>query len=90
MSAIKVIKKAMFWRIIIPATEEGWLWVRMFWSPLSWKGANLRMPSSFRKNGQRRQIHLPCTWKNSSINIRDTKLNVEITTYDIPNVGEEN
>jgi len=56
---------------------------------LSWKGANFEdaiiLSERMVKEDKFTSVHL----EEFSINIRDTKLGPEITTYDIPNVGEE-
>lgn len=56
---------------------------------LSWKGANFEdaiiLSERMVKEDKFTSVHL----ENFSINVRDTKLGPEVTTYDIPNVGEE-
>ena len=56
---------------------------------LSWKGSNFEdaiiLSERMVKEDKFTSVHL----EEFSINIRDTKLGPEITTYDIPNVGEE-
>ncbi|RJQ31542.1 DNA-directed RNA polymerase subunit beta [Candidatus Parcubacteria bacterium] len=56
---------------------------------LSWKGANFEdaiiISEKLVRDDKFTSVHV----EEFSINIRDTKLGPEITTYDIPNVGEE-
>ena len=56
---------------------------------LSWKGSNFEdaiiLSERMVKEDKFTSVHL----EEFSINVRDTKLGPEITTYDIPNVGEE-
>ena len=56
---------------------------------LSWRGSNFEdaiiLSERMVKEDKFTSVHL----EEFSINVRDTKLGPEITTYDIPNVGEE-
>jgi len=56
---------------------------------LSWSGANFEDAIIISERLSRKDIFTSVHIEEFSIKVRDTKLGPEITTYDIPNVGEE-
>jgi DNA-directed RNA polymerase subunit beta len=56
---------------------------------MSWSGANYEDAIILSERLVKDSPNLPLfILKNLSINVRDTKLGPEVTTHDIPNVGE--
>ena len=56
---------------------------------LSWKGSNFEDAIILSERMVKEDKFTSVLLEEFSINVRDTKLGPEITTYDIPNVGEE-
>ena len=56
---------------------------------LSWKGSNFEDAIILSERMVKEDKFTSVVLEEFSVNVRDTKLGPEITTYDIPNVGEE-
>ncbi len=72
-------------------TEEGHLALgqNLLVSFLSWGGANFEDAIILSENVVKNNIFSSIHIEDFTVDVRDTKLGPEITTYDIPNVGEE-
>ncbi|MBI2021212.1 DNA-directed RNA polymerase subunit beta [Candidatus Giovannonibacteria bacterium] len=72
-------------------TEEGHLALgqNLLVAFLSWSGANYEDAIILSENVVKKNIFSSIHVEEFTVAVRDTKLGPEITTYDIPNVGEE-